>query len=83
MRLAEKGRHQRQKQQGDQPGRIDDQAGGKARHRHDVLRLAEQLPHQRHPSAGLAARALELILEFGVLEIFQVERRRVLHQADA
>ena len=83
MRLAEKGRHQRQQQQRDQPRRIEDQARGKARHRHDVLRLAEQLPHQRHPSAGLAARALELVLELGVLEVFEVERCGMLHQADA
>ena len=48
-----------------------------------ILRLAEQLPHQRHPPAGLAARPLELVLELGVLEIFEVERRRMLHQADA
>jgi hypothetical protein len=82
MRLAEESRHQSQKQQDDEPWRVEDEAGGKACHRDDVLRLTEQLRHKRHPPASLAARPLELILEFGVLEILQVERRRVLHQAD-
>jgi hypothetical protein len=83
MRFAEEGRHQRQKQQYDQPGRQDDEAGGKAHDGHDILRLPEYLPHQRHPSAGLAPRPLKLVLEFGILEVFQVELCRVLHQADA
>ena len=83
MRLADESRHQRHKQQHDEPGRVNDESGGKARHRHDVLRLTEQLRHQRHPPAGLAARALELILEIGVLKILQVESCRMLHQTDA
>ena len=83
MRLAEEGRHQRQQQQHDQPRRIDDQAGGEAHHRDDVLRLAEQLAHQRHAPAGLPARPLELVLELGVLEVLEVERRGVLHQPHA
>ena len=83
MRLAEERRHQGDEQQNDEPRRVDEQAGGEARHRHDVLRLPEQLAHQRHASAGLPARALELVLELGVLEILKVERRRMLHEADA
>ena len=83
MRLAEERRHQSEKQQEDQPRRVQDQAGGEARHGHHVLRLAEQLAHQRHPPAGLAAGALELVLELGVFEILEVESRRVLHQAHA
>ena len=42
-----------------------------------------QLPHQGHAPAGLAARAFELVLELGVLEILQIERRGMLHQANA
>jgi hypothetical protein len=52
--------------------RVEDEAAGKACHRDDVLHLTEQLRHKRHPPASLAARPLELILEFGVLEILQV-----------
>ena len=33
--------------------------------------------------AGLPARALEPVLQLAVLEILEVERRRVLHQAHA
>ena len=83
MRFAEEGRHQGQKQERDKPWRVEDQACGEACHRHHILRLAEHLPHQRHPPAGLAARALQLVLELGVFKIFQVKRCRVLHQADA
>ena len=82
MRLAEEGRHQRQHQHGDQPRRVEDQPGGKTRHRDDILRLTEQLPHQRHAARGLAARAFELILKLGVLEILEIERRGVLRDDD-
>ena len=83
MRFAEEGRHQGEKQECYKPWRIDDEACGKACHRHQVLRLAQHLPHQRHPPAGLAAGPFELVLELGVFKIFQVQRCRVLHQADA
>ena len=83
MRLAEEGRDEREEQQHDQPRRVDDEAGREARDRHDVLGLAEQLAHQRHAPAGLAARALELVLELAVLEVLEVERRGMLHQPDA
>ena len=49
----------------------------------DVLHLAEQLAHQVHAPHRLAARAIELVLQVGVLEILEVERRGVLHQPDA
>ena len=45
MRLAQKGRRQGENKQRDEPGRIDNEAGGEARHRHHVLRLAQQLAH--------------------------------------
>ena len=37
--------------------------------------------HQGHAAAGLAARPLELVLELGVLEILEIERGGMLHQA--
>ena len=83
MRLAQEHRHQRHQQQDDQPGREDHQAGGEAQHRHDVLRLVEQLRHQRDPPGGLPARAFELVLELRVLEIREVEGLGVLHEVDA
>ncbi len=83
VRLAEEGRDQRQDQQRDQPGGVDHQPGGEADDGHDVLRLAEELVHQRHPAGGLPAGALEPVLQLAVLEVLEVERRRVLHQAHA
>ena len=83
MRLAEKGGHQRHQQQHDQPGREDDETGREAGHGDEVLRLREKLAHQGHAPAGLAAGALELVLELGILEILEVERRGMLHQPHA
>ena len=83
VRLADERRHERDREQHDQPRRVDDEAGGEARDRHDVLRLREELPHQRHAARRLPARALEPVLQLAVLEVLEVERRGVLHQAQA
>ena len=81
--LAEEGRHQRGRQQQHQPRRVGGDAGGEAGQGDDVLRLAEQLADQPGAPARLAPGAVQLILDFAVLEVAQVERRRVLHQAQA
>ncbi len=78
VRFAEEGGNQRHQQQHDQPGREDDEAGGEARHGDEVLCLAEELAHQGHAAAGLAAGAFELILKAGILEILEVQRRGML-----
>ena len=83
VRLAEEGGHERQDEQRDQPRRVGDQRGGEARDRHHVLGLAEELAHQGDPAHGLAPRAVEAVLELAVLEIFEVEGGRVLHETDA
>ena len=81
MRLADEGGNQRHRQQHDQPRRVDQQAGREADHRDHVLHLAEQLAHQVHASHRLATRAVELVLQVGIFEVLQVQRRRVFHQA--
>jgi hypothetical protein len=68
--------HQRDREQRDQPRRVDDEPGGEADDRHDVLRLREQLADQARAPARLAARALEPVLHLAVLEVLEVERRR-------
>ena len=83
MRLADERRHQRHRQQHDQPWRVDQQAGGEADHGDRILHLAEQLAHQVHAAHRLATRAIELVLQVGILEVLQVQRRRMLHQAHA
>ena len=83
VRLAEERRHQRQRQQHDQPRRVEHQRRGEAQDGDDVLRLAEHLAHQRAAADRLPARALQPVLQLAVLEVLEVERRRVLHQAQA
>ena len=82
MRLAQKGRDQRHQQQDDQPGVEDHQPAGKGDNCQHILDLAHKLAEQRHPPAGLAAGAVQLVLEFGILEIFQIQRGRMFHQPD-
>jgi hypothetical protein len=81
--LAQERGHERQHQQHDQPRRVDRQARGKAGDRHHVLGLAQDLVQQRRPARGLPPRAIELVLHLAVLEVLEVEARRMLHQADA
>ena len=83
MQLADECRHDGNDQQHDQPRRIDHQADGEAQDGHDILRLAEQLRQQRTAAGDLAPRAVEAILQVGVLEVLQVERGGVLHEANA
>ena len=83
MRLADEGRNQRHGQQQHQPRRIHQQPDREADHGDAVLHLAEQLAHQAHAAHGLAARAVELVLQVGILEVLEVERRGMFHQPDA
>jgi hypothetical protein len=83
MRFADEGRDQRHGQQQHQPRCVGQQSDGEADHGDRVLRLAEQLAHQVHPAHGLPARAIQLVLQLGVLEILQVQGGRVFHQAHA
>src|SRR6185503_12818870 len=77
VRLAEERGYEGDEKKQDQPRRVDDETGGETHHRHDVLSLAEQLAHQRHAPAGLAARTFELVLELSVFEIFKIENHRM------
>ena len=83
VRFADEGRDQRDRQQQDQPGRIDQQPDGEADDGDRVLDLPEQLAHQVRAAHGLAPGALELVLQLRVLEVGEVQRGRVLHQAHA
>jgi hypothetical protein len=83
VRLAHERGYEREDEQRDQPRRVRDQADREAGDGDDVLRLAEDLAHERRAARRLAARAVEPVLQLAVLEVLEVERRRVLHQADA
>lgn len=81
--LADEGRNQRNRQQHDQPGRVDHQAHRQADHGNGVLHLAEQLAHQVHAVHGLASRAIQLVLPVRVFEILQIQLRGMFHQTHA
>ena len=49
----------------------------------DVLHRREQQREQPDPAHRLPAGPLQLVVELGVLELLQVERRRVAHELDA
>ncbi len=83
MRLADEGRNQRDRQQHDQPRRIDHQAHRQADHGEGVLHLPEQLAHQIHAVHGLTARAIQLVLPVGIFEVLQIQLRGMFHQAHA
>ncbi len=83
MRLADECRDERDREQHDEPRRVDEQARGEAGDGDQVLRLAEKLAHEPGAAGRLRARPLEPILELAILEILEVEARRVLHQPHA
>ena len=84
VRLAEERRHQRDREQ---------QRSATARRRRGRRRSSTTVTTscawpkswliRRHAPGGLPARALEPVLQLAVLEILEVERGRVLHQAQA
>ena len=82
-RFAPDGRHEAERQEQDQPGRIDKEARAKRHHGDHVLRLAEHLAEERIAARCLASRALEPVLVLGRFEMHEVEPRRMRHQLDA
>ena len=82
VRFTHERRHQGDQQQHDQPRRIHHEAGRKADDRDQCLHLPEQLPHHAQPLKRLRARTLQAVLHLAVLELFEIERGRMLHEAD-
>jgi len=67
----------------EEPRRVDHEARPEAHDGDHVLRLVEELAHEPGAPRRLLARALEPVLHFAILEVLQVEGRRVLHEAQA
>jgi len=82
VRLAEEGGHHGQQQQPEQPGLEGDEAAGEEHEGDEILALAEDLAHEHGAGEGLAAGALELVVEGAVFELVEVEAGGVLHEAD-
>ena len=82
VRLAQEGGHHGQQQQPQQPRLEGHQPAGQQHERHGVLALGQHLAHEHGAREGLAAGALQLVVEGAVLELVEVELGRVLHEAD-
>jgi hypothetical protein len=81
--LAEEARkHGRDKEQ-EKPRTVRDEHNGERGQRNGVLRHTEELREQRDPAGGLLARPLEVVVRRGVLELGEVQGRRVDHESDA
>ena len=83
VHLADEGRHERDRHQHEEPRRVHEEPRPEAHDRDHVLRLVEELAHEPRAPRGLVARALEPVLQLAILEVLQVECRRVLHQPKA
>ncbi len=83
MRLANETRQHGDDEQHEEPRRLRGKRDAQRREREDALRHAEQLREQRDATGRPLPRALEMIVERRILELVQIERRRVLHDADA
>ena len=70
-------------EQQDQPGRVDEEAGGERQDGDDRLALAEDLRQQRVAARGLAAGALQPVLVFAGFEVPEIEPGGMLHQLHA
>ena len=80
MRLAPEAREDRDHEQEHEPRAEREQHRGEGRQRHEGLGDAPQRAEEAEPARGLATRAIEVVVEGRILELRQVERRRVLHQ---
>ena len=83
MRFAEERRHHRHGEQQQQPRLLQQEDACQGDQRHEALRRRQEQREQPDAPHRLAAGALQVIVNLGVLELRQIERRRMLHQAHA
>ena len=82
-RFAEEAGDDRDDEQDHEPRTEREQAGAERHERQRVLREAEQLGHEPDSPHGLTPCALQMIVELGILELREIERRGVLHEPHA
>jgi hypothetical protein len=83
VRLAEEARDDGDRKQDKQPRARDHERRAERDEGQRVLRHRQQLREEANPADGLSPRALEVVIEGGVLELCEVEGRRVLHEPNA
>ncbi len=83
MQLAQRRRHERHREEQEQPWRVGGESRRQRHHRHGVLGLAEDEAQDGGPAGDLAAGTVEPILLIGGLELLEIEGRGVAHQGEA
>ncbi len=83
MGLAQQRRQHRHHQQHQKPGDVHRERDAERDQGDQVLQCRQQHGEEPDPPHGLPPGPLQLIVDFGVLELLQVERRRMLHQLNA
>jgi hypothetical protein len=76
----ERGQH-RYGQQQEQPGQLHQQHTRQGNQRDEVLRRSQNQREQADTADSLPPRPLEMIVDLGVLELGEIERGGVLHEA--
>ena len=83
VRLADEAGQDGEREQEQQPRVVQHQRGAEGAERDDVLPHREEHRDQPDARRRLPARALEVVVEVRVLELLEIQRRRVAHEAHA
>ena len=83
MCFPDEARQRCEHQEEEEPDAEGEQRCAQRDERQRVLSEAEHLREEADAPCRIATRALEVIVELRVLELREVERRRVLHEANA
>ena len=83
VRLAQERGHDGHDQDGEEPGSVNDERREQGGERDQLLAHVQRLAEQGDAAHRLAPGALQLVVELRVLELLEIERRGVPHDADA
>src|SRR5262249_32597280 len=83
VRFTQKSWVHRNHEQQEQKRAKHQERGAEGDQRDEILRHGQKHVEQSDAAGCLASGALQLIVELWVLEVIQIEPRRVLHQANA
>src|SRR5689334_18931293 len=83
MRLADEARKCGDDEQDEEPAAEREQCGAERGERERVLGESQYLREEADAPSRVSARTLEVVVELRVLELREVQRRRVLHEPDA
>ena len=81
--FPQEARYHGDREKQEEPRTVRDQRSSERQQRECVLGHGEQQRQEGDSADGLSSRALEVIVELGILELREIEPRGVLHQPDA